>query len=170
MDSSSSNLNDWLVAKAMDKGNDMSAYETFMMNEKTSKRPSNAAITGVVLGSVGVLTGVAAWIATSTYTHARYQGNAALIAANQATNAAIMSNIANSLATERQTREGQTISLTNYLQGSQQGSQTTSATSDAVAQATAQIVSGAMTGQYQLAPQEVTLVSKKYCPCPCGNE
>lgn len=170
MESSSSNLNDFLIAKAMDKGNDMSAYETFMMNEKTSKRPSNAAITGVVLGSVGVLTGVAAWVATSTYAHAKSQGNAALIAANQATNAGLMTFIANSLATERQTREGQAITLTNYLQGSQQGSQTSTTTSDAVSQATASIVSGVMTGQYQAAPQEVTMVSKKYCPCPCGND
>lgn len=165
-------INDLMALKALgeNKGTDMSSFEHFMIADKTSRRPSNAAITGVVLGGVGVLTGVAAWIASSTYSHAKSQGNAALIAANQANNAALMAYIANAVATERTIREGQAITLTNSLTGSQQGSQTTTATSDAVSQATAQIVSGVMTGQYQAAPQEVTLVSKKYCPCPCGND
>lgn len=38
--------------------------------------------------------------------------------------------------------------------------------SNAWAQAEANLVSGALTGQYARCPQEVTLVSKRNCPCP----
>lgn len=38
--------------------------------------------------------------------------------------------------------------------------------SNAWSQAEANLVSGALTGQYARCPQEVTLVSKRNCPCP----
>lgn len=38
--------------------------------------------------------------------------------------------------------------------------------SNAFAQAEAALVSGALTGQFARCPQEVTLVSKRNCPCP----
>ena len=45
------------------------------------------------------------------------------------------------------------------------------ANSSALAQAEANLLSGALTGQFARCPQEVTLVSKRNCPCPgsCGE-
>lgn len=45
------------------------------------------------------------------------------------------------------------------------------ANSSALAQAEATLLSGALTGQFARCPQEVTLVSKRNCPCPgsCGE-
>jgi hypothetical protein len=40
------------------------------------------------------------------------------------------------------------------------------ANSNALAQAEANLLSGALTGQFARCPQEVTLVSKRNCPCP----
>lgn len=43
------------------------------------------------------------------------------------------------------------------------------ANSNAWAQAEANLVSGALTGQFARCPQEVTLVSKRNCPCPASD-
>ena len=43
------------------------------------------------------------------------------------------------------------------------------ASSSALAQAEAALLSGALTGQYARCPQEVTLVSKRSCPCPASD-
>lgn len=43
------------------------------------------------------------------------------------------------------------------------------ANSNAWAQAEANLVSGALTGQFARCPQEVTLVSKRSCPCPASD-
>ena len=42
--------------------------------------------------------------------------------------------------------------------------------SSALAQAEATLLSGALTGQFARCPQEVTLVSKRNCPCPGSCE
>lgn len=43
------------------------------------------------------------------------------------------------------------------------------ASSSALAQAEANLLSGALTGQFARCPQEVTLVSKRNCPCPSSD-
>lgn len=43
------------------------------------------------------------------------------------------------------------------------------ANSNALAQAEANLLSGALTGQFARCPQEVTLVSKRSCPCPASD-
>ena len=43
------------------------------------------------------------------------------------------------------------------------------ANSNAWTQAEANLVSGALTGQFARCPQEVTLVSKRNCPCPASD-
>jgi len=170
--------NEIMALKALDgnKGTDMSSYEHFMIAEKTSRRPSNAAITGVVLGGVGVLAGVAAWVSSSSYAHAKAQGNAALIAANQTNNSALMAYIANALATERQIREGETINLTQTLNdtqtGSQQGSIQSQIENSATAQAQATLMTQALLGNLSENAQKVQLYSAPQpcaCPCSCGS-
>lgn len=42
-------------------------------------------------------------------------------------------------------------------------------TSGALATAEANLLSGALTGQFARCPQEVTLVSKRNCPCPASD-
>lgn len=44
---------DLLAVQNMAKGTDMSSYEHFKVAEMSSRRPSNAAVWGVVLGGVG---------------------------------------------------------------------------------------------------------------------
>ena len=73
----------------------LSPYETFMMNEKTSRRPSGTAITGVVLGSVAAALGIGAWIFAPIFSNAKANGVRDLASAQFAANNAQIASLAN---------------------------------------------------------------------------
>lgn len=87
------------------------------------------------------------------------------------------SNAINQLATlsiaERQSREAwqnyHAPTTTQYVDIRSAALAGAGASSNALAQAEATLLSGALTGQFARCPQEVTLVSKSNCGCPCNG-
>ena len=163
---------DLLAVQNMAKGTDMSSYEHFKVAEMSSRRPSNAAVLGVVLGGVGLVAAAGAWIFVGTYANAKAKGNEALINSNAEHAREIQSILAGQVAANRLSVENAAarqsdfnLSVTQSV--SQAGTQTsnTSASSSALAQAEATLLTNALTGQSQLCPTPVTIYS---APQPCG--
>lgn len=77
------------------------------------------------------------------------------------------------IAEERQSRESwqnyHAPTTTQYVDVRSGAFAGAGANSNAWAQAEANLVSGALTGQFARCPQEVTLVSKRNCPCPASD-
>lgn len=141
----------------------MTAFEQFMVAEKTSKRAGGTAITGVILGGVGVALGIGAWVFAPLYANARAK------AAEQqnAGTAALLNQMAQLLATERAERVQGDINLTATINDTVSGSQSGQLTASQVATntATATVMEGLMTGKYSENPQKVMLYA---APQPCG--
>lgn len=119
-----------------------------------------AAITGVVLGGVGFATAIAVGWGLNQASKARSR-------ASEKT----MEMIAATLNREAVRNDGINLDVTQTLRSltgatAQGGSAGSFAGASALAQAEANLLSGAITGQYARCPQEVTLVSKRNCPCP----
>ena len=149
----------------------MSPFEQFMVAEKTSKRPGATAVTGIILGSVGLAVGVGAWIFSPLYANARAK---AAEAKNEGT-AALLNQTAALLAAERAERVQGDITLNatinDSVSGSQQGSLT--ATQQAQLDAYQQMIIGLGTGEYSKNPQKVELMTPAQpfkCGCGCDQQ
>ena len=155
----------------------LSPFETFIMNDKTAKKPSGAAIAGLVLGSVGTAAAIGSWIFGPVFATAKSNGVAAVVAANQAANNQAMSYIASVLATERAERvaQGTTISqtITDSISGQQSSTLTAQQASELSSFQNLQntLLTDAVTGRSSLNPTPVSLYSAPApCNCPgCGN-
>lgn len=146
----------------------MTPYESYKMAHKEGKRANGVGITGLVLGSVGLLAAVTGWI---------YAGNQAKKAQEVATaqnngTSALLNQMAGLLSEERRERVNGDINLTTTINdtvsGSQQGSLTQSQ------QLSNELTFGLMTGRYSENPQKVAIWrDAQACPCPgscgCGN-
>ena len=153
--------------------NGMTPYENYMMAHKEGKRASNVGITGLVIGSVGLVAAVTGWI------YANGQAKKAqevATAQNNGTNA-LLNQTAALLAQERSERVNGDINLTatinDSVQGSQQGSLTAQQQAELAASqvATQTVMTGLMTGEYQAAPKRVSIWQEGPCGCPatgCG--
>lgn len=65
-------LNDIMAMKGMsDHDHGMTPYEQFRMADKQSKRPSGVGIAGLVVGTVGAVLGVGAWVFGGTYANSK---------------------------------------------------------------------------------------------------
>lgn len=185
-------LNDFMTMKALSGGSDHSSYETYMIAEKQSRRPSTVAVTGLALGSIGLIAGIGAWVFGGVYANAK--GNQAKEAANTAfalananhtntlaliqqqqtnTNATI-DRLINAIHREADQRIACDVTLTNTVtdsvSGSQQGTLTAQQAAElAASQATQQVMqqtfTDAVTGRSSLNPTPVTIYS---APSPCG--
>ena len=153
----------------------MTPFEQFMMAEKTSRhRASGTAVTGVVLGSVGLALGVGAWIFAPIYANARAKAAQDVAAAQNAGTAALLQQTAALLATERAERVQGDITLNATINDTVSGQQSgqLSASQVATNEATAQIVAGVMTGEYSKAPKKVELMTPAQpfqCGCGCNG-
>lgn len=153
----------------------MTAYEQFMMAEKTSRHNAGGtAITAVVLGGVATALSVGAWIFAPIYANSRAKAAQDVASAQNAGTAALLQQTAALLATERAERVQGDITLNatinDTVSGSQQGQ--LSASQVASNEATAQIVAGVMTGEYSRAPQKVELMTPAQpfqCGCGCNG-
>ena len=151
-----------LALKSITEKGGLSPYEQQMLIEKSSKRPSNAAITGLVLGGGALLVAVGGWIFNGVYTNAKAHGNQRAIDI-----------LATQALAERNERIGQNPRLVDYVNvqtGASAGA-FSNAASNAWSQAEAQIVSNALTGRSQTCPVPVSIYSApQACPCPgsCG--
>ena len=154
----------------------MTPFESFMVMEKTSRRPSRAAVTGLVLGGIATALGVGSWIFGPMYAASRSKGIEGLVAANNRSLENNLDHLAGLLAAERNERvaQGTTISqtITDTISGQQQGSQSqsTSVEASAMAQATTQLLTQSLLGNLSENAQKVQIYSApKPCDCPgCG--
>lgn len=156
----------------------LSPYESFMISEKSSKRPSGAAITGLVLGSLGLAIGAGAWIFGGTYAASRAKSAEAL--ANVQYNATNnqLNLLTSLLAAERNERVAQGTTISQTITDSISGQQTSSLTAQQAAELSSvnsvmqQTFADAVTGRSSLNPTPVSLYSpaKEFtCGCPCNG-
>lgn len=159
--------------------NGFTPFESFMVAEKQSRRPSGTAVAGLVLGTVGAAVGIGAWVFGPVVANNRSRGIEKLVDVTNANTQSTLDRLINALASERAERvaQGTTISqtITDTISGQQQGSQSqsTSVENSAVAQATAQLLTQSMLGNLSENPQKVQIFSAPQpCNCPgcgCGN-
>lgn len=154
----------------------LSPFETYMISEKNSKRPSGAAITGLVLGSLGLAVGAGAWIFGGTYAASRAKSAEALANAQfQATNNQL-NLLTNLLAAERNERVAQGLSVTQTINDTISGQQTSTLTAQQASELSSiqtlqnTLLSDAVTGRSSLNPTPVTIYSAPSpCGCPCNG-
>lgn len=155
----------------------LSPYESFRIAEKASRRPSGAAIAGLVLGSVGTAAAIGAWIFGPTWASARARGVEALANAQYNANNQQIALLSSLLASERNERVAQgvtmTQTITDTVSGSQQGTLTAQQMSELSSMQNLQntLLTDAVTGRSQMCPQPVMLYSApQACSCPgCNN-
>lgn len=150
----------------------MTPFESYMMAQKEGKRANGVGITGLVLGSVGLVAGVTGWI----YANSQAKKAQEVAAAQNNGTAALLNQTAALLATERAERVAGDINLTATINDTVSGSQQSTLTAQQAAElsaintATAQVTTGLMTGQYSQNPMRVVRVSGvRECGCDdCG--
>ena len=142
----------------------MTPYESYMMAHKEGRRANGVGITGLVLGSVGLLAAVTGWVyAGSQAKKVQEIANAQ----NNGTNA-LLNQTAALLATERAERVNGDLNITNTINDTVSGSQQGQLT--ATQQLSNELTFGLMTGRYSENPQRVTLYRDATpCPCPAGG-
>lgn len=144
--------------------NGMTPFENYMMAQKEGKRANGVGITGLVLGSVGVVAAVTGWI----YANSQAKKAQEVATAQNNGTAALLNQTAALLATERAERVNGDINLTTTINdtvsGSQQGSLSQSQ------QLSNELTFGLMTGRYSENPQRVALYQDaRPCACPASG-
>jgi hypothetical protein len=149
----------------------LTPFESFMMNEKTSRRPSGTAVAGLVLGSVGAALGIGAWIFAPIFSNAKANGIRDLANAQFAANNAQINSLAGLLGAERAERVAQGVTMTQTINdtvsGSQQGTLTAQQAAELSAMQSVQnnLLNQAILGNLSENPQKVQIYS---APQPCG--
>jgi len=159
--------------------NGLTPFESFMVAEKQSRRPSGTAITGVVVSGVAAALGIGAWIFGPVLANSRSKGIEKLVEVTNSNTQNTLDRMINALAAERTERVAQGVtmsqSITDSISGQQQGSQSqsTSVENSAMAQATAQLLTQSLLGNLSENAQKVQIYSAPQpCNCPgcgCGN-
>lgn len=154
----------------------LSPYESWKISERTSRRPSGTAVAGLVLGSVGAVAAVGAWVFGPVVAGNRAKGIEKVIDITNANTQSTLDRLINALASERAERVAQGVTLTqtvtDTVSGSQQGTLTAQQASElsAVNSVMRQTFSDAITGRSSLNPTPVSIYSAPQpCGCPCGN-
>lgn len=157
----------------------LTPYESFKVSSMASRRPSGAAIAGLVLGSVGTAAAIGAWVFGPLVANAKTNGVRDLANAQFAANNAQIASIAGLLGTERAERVAQGVTLTQTVTDTVSGSQQSSLTAQQAAELSAvnsvmqQTFADAVTGRSSLNPTPVNIYSAPQpCSCPgcgCGN-
>lgn len=150
----------------------MTPYENYMLAHKEGKRANGVGITGLVIGSVGLLAAVTGWI---------YAGSQAkkaqdiATAQNNGTNA-LLNQTASLLAEERRERVNGDITLNATINDTVSGQQASTLTAQQQAElaasqvATQTVMTGLMTGRYSENPQRVALYQDaRPCACPASG-
>lgn len=142
----------------------MTPYENYMMAHKEGRRANGVGITGLVLGSVGLLAAVTGWVYAGSQAK---KAQEVATAQNNGTNA-LLNQTAALLATERAERVNGDLNITNTINdtvsGSQQGNLSQSQ------QLSNELTFGLMTGRYSENPQRVALYQDaRPCACPASG-
>lgn len=185
-------MQDLMALKSMGNEGSMTPYEQYMVGYKQSKKPSNAAITSLVIGSGALLVGVTGWVfagmqasakagqakeaAQAAKEQAALQYQAALNLLNQqnANTNATLDRVIRGLERETDARTSGDLNITTTINDTLSGQQSgqLSASQVATNEATAQIVAGVMTGKYAETPQKVELLTPAQpfqCGCGCNG-
>ena len=155
----------------MSHGWGLSPYESFMVSEKASRRPSNTAVAGLVLGTVGAALGIGAWVFAPIFANAKANGVRDLANARYDANNAQIAAIANLLGTERAERVAQGVTISQSITDSISGTQSSSLTAQQAAELSSiqsvqnTLLTDAITGRSSLNPTPVSIYS---APAPCG--
>lgn len=149
----------------------LTPYESWKISEKSGRRPSGAAIAGLVLGSVGTAAAIGAWVFGPIVANNRSRGVEMLANAQyQATNNQL-NLLTNLLAAERNERVAQGITLTQTVNDTVSGQQASTLTAQQAAELSSMqslqntLLTDAVTGRSSLNPTPVTIYS---APAPCG--
>ena len=149
----------------------LTPYESMKLNEISSRRPNGAAVTGIVLGSVGLAAAIGSWIFAPIFANSKSNGVRDLANAQFAANNAQIASLANLLGTERAERVAQGVTLTqtvtDTVSGSQQGTLTAQQAAELSAMQSVQqnLLNQAILGNLSENPQKVQIYS---APQPCG--
>ena len=155
----------------------LTPYESWKISNGTAKRPSGAAIAGLVLGSVGTAAAIGAWVFGPTWASARSRGVEMLANAQFNANQSQLNMLASLLNTERAERVAQGITLTNTVSDTQTGQQASTLTAQQAAELSSMqslqntLLVDAVTGRSSLNPTPVSLYSPArefQCGCGCG--
>ena len=153
----------------------LSPYESFMVSEKASRRPSGTAVAGLVLGTVGAAVGIGAWIFAPVFSNAKANGIRDLANAQFSANNAQIASLANLLGTERAERVAQgvtmTQTITDTVSGSQQGTLPAQQAAElsSIQSVQQNLLNQAIMGNMSQAPQKVALYrDATACGCPNG--
>lgn len=153
----------------------LTPYESFMMSEKASRRPSGSAVAGLVLGSVGTALAVGAWVFSPIIGNAKANGVRDLAAAQFAANNQQIAQLANLLGTERAERVAQGTTISQTITDSISGQQSSNLTAQQAAELSSiqslqqTLLNDAVTGRSSLNPTPVSIYSAPQpCGCPCG--
>lgn len=182
-------MQDIMALKALGGNDGNSAFENFMVADKTSKRASNSAIAGLVLGSAGLLAGVGAWVfgglyangksgqareaarAASDLAQANHTNTLALMSQAQANQNATIDRLITALNRETDARVNGDVTLTNTVNDTVSGSQQGTLTAQQAAELSSiqsvqnQLFTQAVMGNLSENAQKVQLYS---APRPCG--
>lgn len=185
-------MQDIMALKALGGNDGNTAFENFMMADKTSKRASNSSITALVLGSAGLLAGVGAWVfgglyangksgqareaarAASDLAQANHNNTLALLSQAQANTNSTLDRMLSTLAAERAERIAGDVTLTNTVNDSVSGSQQGTLTAQQAAELSSiqsvqnQLFTQAVMGNLSENAQKVQLYSAPQ-PCSCPN-
>ena len=154
----------------------LSPYETVMISDKTSRRPSGTAVASLVLGTVGAALGIGAWVFGPVVSSQRARGIEAQVANNNQNTQATLDRLINALYAERQERVAQGVTLTQTVNDTVSGSQQGTLTAQQAAELSSiqsvqnQLFTQAVMGNLSENAQKVQLYSAPQpCACPgCG--
>lgn len=149
----------------------LTPYESWKISNGTSKRPSGAAIAGLVLGSVGTAAAIGAWVFGPIVANNRSRGVEMLANAQYNATNNQLSLLSNLLAAERSERVAQGLTISQTITDTVSGQQASTLTAQQASELSSiqnlqnTLLSDAVTGRSSLNPTPVTIYS---APSPCG--
>ena len=159
--------------------NGFTPFESFMVAEKQSRRPSGTAVAGLVLGTVGAAVGIGAWVFGPVVANNRSRGIEKLVDVTNANTQSTLDRLITALASERAERVAQGTTISQTITDTISGQQSSTLTAQQAAELSSiqsvqqNLLNQAVLGNLSENPQKVQIYSAPQpCACPgcgCGN-
>lgn len=154
----------------------LTPYESWKISEKSGRRPSGAAIAGLVLGSVGTAAAIGAWVFSPIVANSRTRGVEMLANAQYQANQQQLNLLTSLLAAERNERVAQGTTISQSITDTISGTQSSQLTAQQAAELSSiqsvqqNLLNQAVLGNLSESPQKVMLYSSPQpCGCPCNG-